>query len=629
MPGYTTLTNDTERAERILANLPGMVYQCLNDPPAFTITYVSEGCLDLTGYTKEEFLGNHTVAFLDLVHPEDRHTLEQRHLETLLSGFPLETSFRIITQNGKTKWIWARSHVAEYYPDGSPYILEGFFTDITEQQPFANSAESEFLANMSHEIRTPMNAIIGLADLAIRQYPSDETLSYLRNIRGAANSLLTIINDILDLSKIEAGAVEIVPEIYDIRSLINDIVTIIDVRIGDKPVEFIIEDDPKLPSKLIGDITRIKQVVLNFLTNAAKFTDQGHIKLSIQCDKSHVQPYLKFRVTDTGIGIREEDLPRLFEQFTQMDIKRNHHIEGSGLGLAISKNLVQLMHGEIGVESVYGEGSCFWFSIPQEIADATPIVALEPARDIYTAITVSYAEKATNLSQKLTQMGICNTLTHPSADLSAYTHILFDAEQTAAILPRISPKAALIALTREYDFSSPLLPDSATIMHTPITSVMAAKLLRRECPIPLMEEEDAPCLGLKLINTNILVVDDNDINLLIAESVLQEYGAQVSIAASGQEAIALVQKQSFDLIFMDHLMPEMNGIEATQHIRKLGKNVQQIPIVALTANAVSGVRDLFLQGGMNDFLSKPLDRKEMERVLREWLPCHKILLISP
>jgi PAS domain S-box-containing protein len=330
----------TRRTETLMSNLPGMVYQCLNDPPNFTFTFVSEGCEKLVGYTPKELVGNHTVKFFDMVHPDDVDGLEKLNAETLSIGLPLETTFRLIMKDGSVKWIWERSRVVEKNPDGTPYLLEGFYTDITEQRrleaaELANRAKSEFLANMSHEIRTPMNAILGMTDLAIRNFPKESVLEYLGNIKNAGTSLLSIINDILDFSKIEAGAVELFPEKYDIHSLINDIVTMIHMRIGDKPLEFIVHDDPYLPKDFIGDATRIKQIAVNLLTNAVKFTRDGHIALTVEAEPigdAQGRYKLKFSVEDTGIGIRKEEIPLLFENFSQLDTRKNRGIEGTGLG---------------------------------------------------------------------------------------------------------------------------------------------------------------------------------------------------------------------------------------------------------------------------------------------------------
>jgi len=312
------------RIETMMSNLPGMVYQCRNDPPDFTFTFASEGSQELLGYSPDELKGNSALRFFDMVHPEDLEALVRLNAETLSVGKPLETTFRIVTKDGGVKWIWERSRAVEFGADGVPSLLEGFYTDITAQRrleaaELANRAKSDFLANMSHEIRTPMNAILGMTDLAARNIASREAVqNYLANIASAGKQLLSIINDILDFSKVEAGAIELMPDKYSVHSMINDIATMIHVRIGNKPLDFVVDDDPELPGEMIGDVIRIKQVIINLLTNAVKFTKEGHIVFSIGAERSETEGVcrLKVSVCDTGIGIREGDLDSLFGSFS-------------------------------------------------------------------------------------------------------------------------------------------------------------------------------------------------------------------------------------------------------------------------------------------------------------------------
>ncbi len=624
------LDRNNKRVKNLMANLPGMVYQCLNDPPEFTFTFVSEGCRQLTGYGPEELMHNNSLKFFDMIHPDDVGPLERLNSETLSIGLPLETTFRMIMKDGTTKWIWERSRVVEKHPDGTPLMLEGFYTDITEQRrleaaELANRAKSEFLANMSHEIRTPMNAILGMTDLALRQKPKEPTLEYLHNIKTAANSLLTIINDILDLSKIEAGVIEITPESYSTASFINDIVTMIRVRIGQKPIEFIIEDSPDLPRELIGDVTRVKQICVNLLTNAVKFTREGYVKLVIET-KPTADPgvvMLRVAVIDTGIGIRKEDLPVLFGNFAQLDTKKNRNVEGTGLGLAITKNLVERMDGFIGVESTYGEGSCFHVEIKQRVACADPIARLEPDEGRCVAIWLQSAEKARSLKDKLAAMGAAGEIVDGPETLGQYTTAIVEYDRYRALAPGQYPSTKIVALTNNF-ITEAGLPENVQVLFMPLTSTVVAGLVdekAREAGALGAEDEMG---AITLHDAKILVVDDNEINLMITEEFLLAYGAEVHTAKSGQESIDMVSQVPYDLILMDHMMPGMDGVDATLLIRELPEDVaKQMPIVALTANAIGDVREMFLRNGMNDFLSKPLEIPEMERVLRQWLPREK------
>ncbi|MDR1396141.1 MAG: response regulator [Desulfarculales bacterium] len=619
----------TRRMETLMSNLPGMLYQCLNDPPEFTFTFVSEGCYNLVGYTPEELMGNNSVKFFDMVHPDDVDNLESLNAKTLSVGLPLETTFRMVMKDGTVKWIWERSRVVENKSDGTPHLLEGFYTDITEQRrleasELANRAKSEFLANMSHEIRTPMNAVLGMTDLALRDFPDQSVLEYLRSIKSAASSLLSIINDILDLSKVEAGAVNLMPEKYKTHSLINDIVTMIHVRIGDKPIDLIVDDDPKMPMEMIGDMTRVKQIAVNLLTNAVKFTREGHIifKISAEPAASSGKYWLKISVTDTGIGIRNEDIPLLFGNFSQLDTRKNRGIEGTGLGLAISKQLVELMDGEIQVKSVYGQGSCFSFKVAQQIEQHHPAIK-RLRKPLQAAVWFADSEKARILSEKIFRLGgNCACLKTPEELSAEYTHVFFDLAAYAQMLRAVRPGRRLIAVS-SHTIDNPKLPSPVELVCNPLTSLVVARLLGGEVS-GYEEEAQREGLSLRLHGARLLAVDDIKINLVITQKMLHAYGGEVSVALSGPEAVEMVKKNDYDLILMDHMMPEVDGVDATKLIRALpGEKYRNIPIVALTANVVGDVRNMFLENGMNDFLSKPLEIKEIERVLREWLPPRK------
>jgi len=617
------------RTEALMSNLPGMVYQCLNDPPQFTFTFVSEGCRSLLGYAPAELMGNNAIKFFDMVHPDDVAPLERLNTETLSIGLPLETTFRMIMKDGTVKWIWERSRVVEKNVDGTPRLLEGFYTDITEQRrleasELANRAKSEFLANMSHEIRTPMNAVMGMAEIALRSFPDPAVIEHINNIKSAATGLLSIINDILDFSKIEAGAINLYPEKYNVLSLINDITTMISVRIGNKPLDFIVDDDPSMPREFIGDMTRVKQIAVNLLTNAVKFTKEGHIvfKISAEPMTDSDKYLLKMSVTDTGIGIRREDLSVLFSNFSQLDTRKNRGIEGTGLGLAISKQLVDRMNGEIQVQSTYGEGSCFSFFIEQGICTMQP--AISPMDSGYKAgILFSNANKMQVTCDKLKTIGVtCVSIGDVSELDDTYTHLFFDSNKCEQVCVSASKDTRLFAVA-VYPSHIQDIPSRVTPVYTPLTSLTLFQLFG--CLAPDKSGTDTNCGNeLKVSGAHFLVVDDLEINLIIAENILLSYGAEVSLASSGLEALEMVKQTDFDIVFMDHMMPDVDGVDTTKLIRALPQNkFKKLPIVALTANVVGDVRDMFMENGMSDFLSKPLETNEIERVLRKWLPHEK------
>jgi len=383
----------------------------------------------------------------------------------------------------------------------------------------ANAAKSQFLSRMSHEIRTPMNAIIGLADIALHRDISSTAREEIITIKRAGSNLLSIINDILDFSKIESGKLEIIPRNYLFSSLINDVTSIIKMKLADSSVRFDVNIDSDIPDMLFGDDARIRQILLNVLSNAVKYTKNGFISFSVNGkvikEPNECKVLITMEVADSGIGIKQEDLGKLFNDFVRINVKRNKDVEGTGLGLAIAKNLAKAMAGNISVSSEYGKGSIFTITLPQKIRYIEPLSLIE------------------------------------------------------------NPEANMNFTVR---FSAP--------------------------------------------TAKVLVVDDIATNLKIADGLLMLYNINADLCLSGTEAIdqiigATRRGSPYNLVFMDHMMPEMDGVEATKHIREMSFD---FPIVALTANAVAGVKEMFLKNGFNDFLSKPIDMAKLDAILEKWIP---------
>ena len=395
--------------------------------------------------------------------------------------------------------------------------------DYASEAQRANHAKSAFLANMSHEIRTPINTVLGMDEMILRESGEREILSYASDIQTAGRTLLSLINDILDFSKIEEGRMEILPAQYELSSLINDLANMIRIRAEKKGLLFTINADREVPHLLYGDEIRIKQIALNILTNAVKYTEKGEVKLDISFTKqAENEILLTFTVSDTGIGMKEEDMDRLFSPFTRIEEKRNRSVEGTGLGMSIVKQLLSLMGSELQVKSVYGEGSVFSFTIQQKVV-------------------------------KWDAMG----------DLSA--RFKKDSEER-------------------------------TVYHE------------------LFHAPDA----------KVLVVDDTEVNLAVIKNLLKKTQIRIDTAASGREALAAAEKMRYDVIFIDHMMPDMDGMETLEKLRKqAGKD---LPVcIALTANAVSGAREMYLNAGFADYISKPVDGRRLEEVLRHYLPAEKVL----
>ncbi|WP_461247004.1 hybrid sensor histidine kinase/response regulator [Treponema sp. R6D11] len=376
-----------------------------------------------------------------------------------------------------------------------------------------NKQKSTFLANMSHEIRTPMNAIIGMTDLLNYEPLNKRQMGFVNDIKVSARSLLAIINDILDMSKIEAGKFELSPINYDFHMLLDNIFSMFSFVTQKKGLEFKYETEGKVPRYLFGDDVRLKQVLTNICSNAVKYTERGYVKFKVTATANKIM----FEIKDSGIGIRKEDMPKLFNTFQRIDTEKNRNVVGTGLGLSICKTFVEMMGGKITVDSEYEQGSIFLVIIP---------IVLGKKEEVKT---------------------------------------------------------------------NKGLPEGQSL--------------------------SAP-------DAKVLVVDDNEFNIRVAEGLIGLFKINVQTAFSGKEAIDLVQKNDYDIVFMDHMMPEMDGVEATGIIRKLGDKYKKLPIIALTANAVQGAREMFLSNGFDGFISKPIDIHEMYRILKEWLPLEKIVITN-
>ena len=384
----------------------------------------------------------------------------------------------------------------------------------------ANRAKTNFVSNMSHEIRTPMNSIVGITEILLRSRHSPKEQEYLLNIQSSGRVLLTIINDVLDCSKMEAGKMQLFDEPYDTCSLFHDLRISMENRIGHSGLELIYDIDQDIPCKLKGDMGRIRQVIINLVNNAIKYTEKGSVRFSVHVrQKNTDKVMLYYEVADTGIGIRKEDQKILFDAFQRVEMDRNRYVEGTGLGLTISQNLVNMMGGVIEVESEYGKGSRFFFTIEQTIIDPTPVSA------------VNYNGQKDNVTEKEAEC-------------------LF-----------IAPEA------------------------------------------------------------HILLVDDNELNLVVAKELLKPLRMQIDTAENGLQAVKMVMDGQYDLVLMDHMMPVMDGIEAAKAIRALPEDkYQKLPIIALTANAMVDARKEFLNAGMNGFVAKPIDFTRICNQLKLWLP---------
>lgn len=489
--------------------------------------------------------------------------------------------------------------------------------------------KSDFLANMSHEIRTPMNAVMGMVDLALREEMSDPAREYISQIKQSAKNLLVIINDILDFSKIESGKMDIIDVAYEPLSIVNDLGSIAKSKIGSKEIEFTMNVVPDMPQTLYGDNVRIHQILLNLITNAVKFTQRGEVHLDFRCEReSDDVVIMKAAITDTGIGIKQDDFKKLFNSFQQVDSKRNRNIEGTGLGLVICKQLLELMGGNITVESEYGKGSTFSFTVPQKIVDSA--VAIPKLKSEITAgVMINNPYARTQMVRDLEWIGakamILNEL-HSFDELQCDYIIVAKDYFTDSLRDYLSEnKNMKCIIIAEFGEPVDIYFPNVKILHKPVFSLglyNAMGLSEYELSNNSGEYEGFTYIA---PDAHILIVDDNAINLKVAKGLIEPLEMDVDTADSASRAIEMVVQKKYDLIFMDHMMPEVDGVEATHIIRRMLPSYKETPIIALTANAVGDAKDMFIREGMSDFVAKPIEVRDIVSKIKRWLPQEKII----
>ncbi|MDR2571460.1 MAG: transporter substrate-binding domain-containing protein [Oscillospiraceae bacterium] len=517
------------------------MYVLKYDPvnPKNRIIY-SDEFRNMLGYSDENDFPNILGSWSDKLHPEDKERSVNAfaaHMLDKTGNTPFDVEYRLKKKTGEYAYFHAYGETVRDN-EGNPIFVAGALVDVTEEKNIiinterlrreaeeANKAKSVFLAKMSHEIRTPLNAVIGLSDLVLQSKEwNDENHYRLESINNAGATLLSTVNDILDISKIESGKFELVPTVYEIHSTINDAVAQSILQRGEKPIEFMTNISEDLPAQLYGDELRIKQILNNFLSNAFKYTVEGTVELIVNCTRDGETIWLTFIIRDTGIGIKQEEINSLFSDYVQVDVSANRKIEGTGLGLSIAKKLIELMNGNVTVESEYGKGSVFAVKLLQKfISDDVP------------------GQKAIN-----------------KTDSSKYS----ESKQLGELKQITLPYA------------------------------------------------------------RVLIVDDVITNLDVTEGLMKPYGMTVDRVTSGQEAIDAMLDDTiqYNAVFMDYMMPEMDGIEATQRIREIGTDyTKNIPIIALTANAIVGSKEMFLESGFQSFISKPIEIAHLDAVIREWV----------
>jgi PAS domain S-box-containing protein len=664
---HASVPRDIDDVTGLVESAPGNMFVLLITPDGgIEGSFTSGGVEELTGYAPEESVADVHGRFFAQVEPEDLPALVatiQRGVETMQ---PARIVYRIRNhKTGELRWVDGHG-VPRPMADGR-VKLYGYNRDCTEQKLLeaelaqardearaAERAKSEFLANMSHEIRTPMNAILGMAHLAQQAGLDPRQRHYVATIERAANGLLGIINDILDFSKIEAGKLELERTAFDLTDVLDGVVALCGTRAAEKGLDFHLKMPAGVRRGLVGDPLRLGQVLINFAGNAVKFTEAGRILVEVATvDEDADGVLLRFAVTDTGIGMSDEQLARMFESFSQADASTTRKYGGSGLGLAISRQLAELMGGEVGVHSAPGAGSTFWATARFGLAaDLIPRVASGERLHTMSALLVADSLEARDIyAAYLESFGCSVVACAPAAAIaaanggSAGRNALVVIDSSPEQAKRVVAAGALdgarsVLLAWPADAADGALAARASvdgIVTKPVSPSalfdVIVGLLGIETTHNRRDGELKTDAIRHLGGARVLLAEDNDINQEVALGILAEVGIELVIAQNGLQAVRLIQEanatdEPFEAVLMDMQMPEMDGLSASREIRADPRNAT-LPIIAMTANAMVVDREAAAAAGMDDFVAKPLDIGHLYRTLMRWVPSRAATPLVP
>lgn len=526
--------------------------------------------------------------------------------------------------------------------------IEGFKKQqvMIESLKEAERSKDDFLANVSHEIRTPINTICGMGEILLHEELKDSMRKDILSIQLAGHRLQAAVSDILDFSELQSGKIALAEEEYHITSTLNDIIHMSMARMDGRQVELIIDCMADMPGSLYGDEQKIRRVTMNLVDNALKFTREGYVSISVSSRQTPYGMNLIVRVKDTGIGLKEESVEKLFTSFNQVDTKRSRQEGGIGLGLAISQAMVDMMGGFMSVQSEYGKGSQFQFVVPQKVVSHKPAVAVRDPGRLNVAVYIDMEQIASTdvrdeygraISHMMEQLHVkshfCRNLEElkQRAKREAFSHIFISIAEYGEgreYFNKIAKDVKVILVLDRQDEAKVKDPNILRL-YKPFYVLPIAMILNEDIMIQNVGGNDWRCERMVAPGTSVLIVDDNIINVRVLEGLLAPYEIKCAMAASGAEALERIETMEFDLVFLDHMMPEMDGVETLHRIRqKQGNYFKKIPAVALTANAIGGMREVFLEEGFQDFMAKPVELSVLERVLKRNLPQEKLIYVK-
>ena len=593
--------------------------------PTFMVFVV---LLGLTGIESLTFITVGSIAFVFGYHIWGSHTILLSDASIAFSQLAnvLLLQFAVYTWTKRNR-------------EGSEQLL-----DVIEELKIVQSSKDDFVANVSHEIRTPINTICGMSEIILKEESlPQEVKENVASMQMAGRNLMGVVSDILDFSELQTGKIELEEEAYNITSTINDVINMAMAKKNEKRLELIVDCDATMPSVLMGDEKKLRRIIMNLVDNAVKFTEAGCVCLGIGYRKEEYGINLVISVKDTGIGISDKNLEKIFTSFSQADASRKRKEGGLGLGLAISNALIQKMGGAITIKSKLRKGTTVQAVIPQKVLDETPIATLNDRRAVKVATYIdmeqfdmmAIRDEYTNMIVHMVEQlrgkcHICRNLAELQRreSVERFSHIfisIVEYREDREYFDELSKKTNVVVVLNRFEekyIDNPRLLK----VYKPFYILSIVSVLNNS-----YEEEKTGYQALPekftTQNAHVLAVDDNRMNLRVIEEILKNYNIKVTTAVSGMEALEKITSADYDFVFMDHMMPEMDGVETLHAIRQmLGTYYTKVPIVALTANTVAGAREALLAEGFSDFMEKPIERSVLERVLRRNLPADKIVL---